>query len=162
MTNSLSSELQCGSQTCWEMSLFESKICKPLVKPTQGLDKVVFVLIVLSICSVCMMVCFDLLFVRLSPHGHIERKNSISLLLYILIYAGAIVYFSSGSFNKHLFCSMNMKENICKGGEKYEYRAFEDPIYVSAPCKMYTKADGFVGDSDIIDIDQTISPCYGS
>ena len=144
------------------MSLSESKICKPLVKPVKVLDKVVFVLLILSACSMCTMVSLDLIFVRLSPNGHEERKKPISLILYIFIYAGTILYFSSGSFNKPLFCSMNVKENICKKGEKYEYVGFEDPVYISAPCKIYPQASDYVGDSDIIDIDHTISPCYGS
>ena len=148
------------------MSLSESKICKPLVKPTKVLDKVVFVLLILSACSMCTMVSLDLLFVRLSSNGHEKRKKPISLVLYIFIYAGTILYFSSGSFNKPLFCSMNVKENICKNGEKYEYEGglhgIEDPIYVAAPCKIYPRGSKYVGNSDIIDIDQTKSPCYGS
>ena len=119
----------------------ESKICKPFVKPTNELQPVVIASLILGILSICLMVCFDMLVIKLPQDGQQHDMKSFSLLSFTALVGGVILYLSSGSFDKTLFCSMNIKEKICKkqGNYKHEGAAhtFDDQIYISAPCKIF-------------------------
>ena len=156
-------ELSCANQTCLDMSLEESKICKPLVKPTKTLDKQVLVLLILNGLSIFFMVCFDILFQKQFQNGHRKSKKPLSTFLFTTLFATIILYLSSGSFDKLQFCSMNIKEKICKHQNIYKHvgalHNVDDPLYVSAPCKVFPTGLELVRDSDILDINQTISPC---
>ena len=58
---------------------------------------------------------------------------------------------------------MNMNEKICEkqGNFKHEgaLHTIEDPIYVSAPCKVLPIGNAGSHDFDIVVIDQSVSPC---
>ena len=145
------------------MSIAERKICKPLVKPSIKITYVVLVLFIIKATSICFMVCFDLLVLKMPQNGHSEPKLSLSTYLFVVFYAVFIVYLSSESFYKALFCSMNMKEKICESQANYRYQGalhtIEDPIYVSAPCKLFSVGNVGLKDSDILDINESVSPC---
>ena len=161
--------LQCGNQTCWERSLSESKICKPLIKPTKELFPLVFNLFVLSAFSVCFMIFFDLLGIKLPRNGHEKVNPSLSLYLFVVLFAAVTLYLSSKNFEKQLFCAMNWKETICRNENKYKHEGalhtIEEPIYISAPCEVSSRDFDFteLGNSDILNIDTEIddelSPC---
>ena len=159
--STVEAELQCGDQTCFDRSVVESKICKPFVKSTTKVNKVVLVLLLMKAFSFCLMVCFDFVLLKLPKKGHKNPRKRLSTLLFVVSFATIILYLSSTSFNKLIFCSMNMKERICKTQGKFRHKGamhtIEDPIYVSAPCKIFPV--GSDRDSDILVIDQTISPC---
>ena len=133
-------KLKCGQQTCLKMSLAESKICKPLVKQKEEVDVVVVFLLIVNALSFCLMVSFDLTFMRLPEKTLQKSKQPISKILFVLIFAAVIIYLSSGTFDKALFCSMNMKEEICEKQVNYKHvgalHTIEDPVYVSAPCRI--------------------------
>ena len=159
----LEAELQCGSKSCFEVSLEESKICKPFVKLTKNLDEVTLVLLIMNGVNIWLMVCFDLLLLKLHSKGHKNPKKPICTLLFVVLFAGTILYLSSKSFDKALFCTMNMREKICakQGNFRHEgaLHTSEDPVYVSAPCKVFPVGVGGSRDFDIIDISQIASPC---
>ena len=145
------------------MSLAESQICKPLIKPATKLDRDVLVLLILKAFSIFFMICFDLLYVKLSTYGHTKPKKPLSTLLFIILFASTIISLSSGSFAKALFCSMNIREKICETQVNYRhegaFHTIEDPIYVSAPCELFPIGYGDSRDFDILDINETVSPC---
>ena len=156
-------QLQCGNQTCLHMSLAESKICKPLVKQKKKVDEVVFFLLILYALSICLMVSFDLTSTKLTENSHQKPIQPISKIIFVLIFAAVIIYLTSGTFDKALFCSMNMKEKICEKQVNYRHEGalhtIEDPIYVSAPCKIFPLGGFESRNSEILNINQTISPC---
>ena len=164
--STFNAELQCGNQTCLQMSSAESKICKPLIKPTKKLKQHVLVLLILEAFSIFFMVFFDLLFLK-SQNGHESSNKPISTGLFTVIIAVSILCLSSGSFYKPLFCSMNIREKICKEQDNYNHEGAlhtkENPIYVSAPCKILTSAFtstlGRERDYDILNVNHTVSPC---
>ena len=156
-------ELQCGNQTCLDMSIAQSKICKPFLKPTTKLDQVTLVLLIFNGCSFFLMICFDLLFIKFHRNGHEKPKKPLSKLSFVVLFATTILYLSSKSFDKALFCSMNINEKICGKQRKYRHEGalhtIEDPIYVSAPCRVLPLGYAVIRDLDILVIDQSVSPC---
>ena len=118
-------------------------------------------MLIIKAFSFCCMICFDLVIVKLPHNGHLHPSKALSTLLFVVSFATTILYLSSQSFDKTLFCSMNMKEKICGTQGHYSHKGamhtFEDPLYVSAPCKISPVCSG--RNSDILDINQTVSPC---
>ena len=125
------------------------------------MNLVVFVLLILGAFTSCFNICFDLLFIKLHKNGNQEMKKSLCFFLFIAIYATTIIYLSSGNFNKVLFCSMNIQEEICSNQENYKHSAafVKTALYVSAPRKILPDMSNHLGYSDIININGTISPC---
>ena len=156
-------ELQCGNRTCLEMSIAESSICKPLIKFSKKINPALVVLLIINALSVALMVCFDMLFLKTPQNGLTQPTKPISTLLFVVFCAAAIVYLSSDSFEKHKFCSMNIKEKICEHQESYRHEgAFhtkDKPIYVSAPHRIFPVGNSGSRDFDILSIDETVSPC---
>ena len=85
------------------MSLAESKICKPLVKPTKAINVVVLVLLTIDAISIGCMVGFDLILVKLPPNGSKSPKKPFITILFVGLFAAIILYLSSGSFNQVFF-----------------------------------------------------------
>ena len=147
------------------MSLEKSEICKPFIKPTKELHLVVPILLIIRGISICMMICFDLIFIKLHQRGNVKTKAPLSLFLFVGLIASAILFLSSESFNKKLFCAMNINEKICKTQRNYKHagsmHTFEDPLYVSAPCEASPEDYVFtyLGNSDILNLTDKISPC---
>ena len=156
-------ELQCGNRTCLDMSIAESSICKPLIKSSEEMNPVLLVLLIINVLSISLMVCFDLLFVRMSRSGQTKPTKPLSTLLFVVLSAATIIYLSSDSFDKKKFCSMNIKEKICAHQESYRHEgAFhtkDKPIYVSAPHRIFPVGNSGSRDFDILSIDETVSPC---
>ena len=162
--SSFEAELLCGSQTCFQMSISESKICKPFVKPTKTLGNVMLFLLILYAVSFLLMVCIDFVVIKLPRDEH-QKADSLGSALFTLLFAGTILGLSSKSFESHLFCSMNYKEKICEKQRNYKHEGalhtIDDPIYVSAPCKVSSKEYEKIhfNNSDILHITQEVSPC---
>ena len=133
------------------------------MKPTKKVNQVVFVMLILNGCSIFLMCCFDLALINLPKTGHIKHKKPLSTFLFVVLFSATILYLSSRSFDKVLFCSMNMKEKSCETQRNYRhegaFHTIEDPIYVSAPCELFPISYGDSRDFDILDINETVSPC---
>ena len=159
--SSLKAELKCGDISCFDMSLTESKICKPFVKPTKKLNHAVLVLLIINGLSICWMVCFDVILVNLPRNGHGTPKKPLSTFVFVVLFASPILYLSSRSFKKSDFCALNIKEPICQKQRNYRHEGalhtIEDPLYISAPEVIFPPGYGHEG--DILDINQTVSPC---
>ena len=163
--SNFSADLQCGEQTCWDMSIAESKICKPFVKQIKNLGQVLVALLIIHASNICCMVCFDIAYMKVMQNRNETSKATLSLLSFVIPFAALIIFLSAGSFNDRLFCAMNINEKICNKQRRYNHEGAlhttKDPIYVSAPCKLLSERYEFkyLGNADVLDIDQDIAPC---
>ena len=144
------------------MSIAESKICKPFVKQSTKLDQVTLVLLISYGCSVFGMFLFDLfLITNRNRSKKLNQPQQSPTAVFVVLFATTILYLSSKSFDKTLFCSMNMKETICgkQGNFIHEgaLHTIEDPIYISAPCRVFPVGYGRSRDLDILVINKTLS-----
>ena len=99
------------------------------------------------------------------PRDEHQKADPIGSALFTLLFAGTILGLSFKNFETHLFCSMNYKEKICEKQRNYKHEGamhtIDDPVYVSAPCKVIS--NGYetrnFNNSDILHITQAVSPC---